>query len=175
MKLYSLKTIVGEFDGCKDVVFHWFYCDRAKRRPYAELIKDYNSHDNLAAYAEHAVDELFTATEASALDEYLRLRYCDHTTTIEEATLPLPNNVMGFRGLPVGGGDGFYELYTKPGYGLPFVAMGYFNLVGRELVDGSGVYHHRYWIMGGRLRMQTNEEAALNEKGGRNARAGRTP
>jgi hypothetical protein len=41
---------------------------------------------------------------------------------------------------------------------------GYFNLVGCDLLDGSGVYHHRLFILSpdGGLRMQTNEEAAAD-------------
>jgi hypothetical protein len=170
-KLYDVTSIVKEFNGCKDVKLNWFYCDRTKRRPYAELIKDYDPHDDLAIYAAHAVDELFTTTEATALAEYLRLRYCDHTTTIEEATLPLPNDIMGLRGFPVGGGDGFYELHEDPVYRLWFKVESYFNLRGCELVDCSGVYHPRLLLLDGVIRMQTNAEAALNGKVGRNARS----
>jgi hypothetical protein len=76
--------------------------------------------------------------------------------------LPIPNNMMGNGARAVGGGDDFYMLHQKPEYLLPFKVEGYFNLVGRELVDGSDVYHRRLWRLSpdGTMRMQTNKEAS---------------
>ena len=75
---------------------------------------------------------------------------------------------MGVGAIPVGGGDDFQMLNREPGYNLPFKVWGYFNLVGRELADGSGIiHHHRLLIFDpdgpGTSRMQTNEEAAATE------------
>jgi hypothetical protein len=67
--------------------------------------------------------------------------------------------------ISVGGGDDFYMLDREEAYSLPFAVRGYYNLVGCELVDGSGVYHHRLLRVcpGGTVRMQTNDEAAATE------------
>ena len=36
MDLYSVTTVMKEFDGYKNASFHWFYCDaRTIPRPYA--------------------------------------------------------------------------------------------------------------------------------------------
>ena len=48
--------------------------------------------------------------------------------------------------MAVGGGDDFYILHKEPQYPLPFKVEGYFDLVGCELVNGSGVYHDHPWI-----------------------------
>ena len=163
MKLYRVTTIVKEFCDCKDVPLHWFRHDRGERRAYGELIENYDSSDDHAAYGEGAIDELFTEIEATALKEYLDREHTDSgVTTIKEMHLPISNNLAGFGAMAVGGGDGFYMLSTEPTYTLPFEARGYFDLVDRELADGSGVYHMRCWLVSpdGNWRMQTNEEAA---------------
>jgi hypothetical protein len=90
MKLYSVKTTVNEFDGCRDVQFHWFRCDRGEPRPYAELIEDYDPRAEFAGYSEGTIDELFAANGANALKEYLDQRHGDTAnTTIEKSNLPL--------------------------------------------------------------------------------------
>ena len=166
MKLYRAHTIVEEYGGCKDVTFCWFRCGPGEPRPYAELIDDYDPSDD--GCAEGAIDELFTATEANALKAYLDQEHGhEGVTTIKEARLPIPNNMMGVGAIPVGGGDGFQMLNREPAYNLSFKVWGYFNLVGRELADGSGVYHHRLLLFDpdgpGTSRIQTNEEAAATE------------
>ena len=166
MRLYHVSTIAKEYHGCRDVAFDWFRCERGEPRPYAELIENYDPGDDMG-YAEGAIDEMFTEAEAVALKAYLDREHGGAVvTTIKEGRLPLPANNMGVGAIPVGGGDDFYMLNrARPQYDLPFKVWGYFNLVGRELVDGSGVYHHRcyIWSDGGTLRMETNEEAAASK------------
>jgi hypothetical protein len=146
---YSVRTTVREHSECKDVPFVWFYStERSQRRPYADLIKDYDPAEDDIGYAEGYVEELFTEGEAKQLKDYLDLVHGDEgTTTTEEMRLPLQNKSMGFRGFPVGGGDDFYMVHKEADYSLPFEVMGYFNLVGRELIHSSDVYHHRLWIL----------------------------
>ncbi len=166
MKLYRVTTIVKEYDGCKNVRFDWFkdnFRDIYRRRPYADLIADYDPSMRTIGYAEEAIEELFTEDEAKQLVAYLDREHGDQETTIiEEQKLPIPNNCCGYSPNGVGGGDDFYTLDQRPDYSLPFKVWGYFDLVGCELVDGSGVYHHRFYLLSpnGEMRMQTNEEAA---------------
>jgi hypothetical protein len=169
MKLYRVTTIVKEYDGCKNVAFAWFKSDSrdiGRRRPYADLIADYDPSMRTIGYAEEAIEELFTEDEAKQLVAYLdREKHGDQETTIEEQVLPIPNNFCGCSPNGVGGGDDYYMLDQRPDYSLPFKVWGYFDLVGCELVDGSGVYHQRYLLLSpnGEMRMQTNAEAAAME------------
>jgi hypothetical protein len=164
MKLYRVTTIVKEYDGCKNVAFAWFKSDlpAEPRRPYHELIADYDPSVRTIGYAEDAIKELFTEDEAKQLVAYLDREHGDQETTIEEQKLPIPNNCCGYSANAVGGGDDFYTLDKRPDYSLPFKVWGYFDLVGCELIDDSGVYHHRFYLLSpnGEMRMQTNEEAA---------------
>jgi len=113
-------------------------------------------------YAEEAIDELFTEDEANQLAAYLDAFGEEHVTTIKEAALPIPKNMMGVGAIPVGGGDDFYMLCKQQEYFLPFEVWGYFDLVGCELIDGRDVYHHRLWVVhpNGDMHRQSNEEAA---------------
>lgn|SRR5215813_9082853 len=161
MKLYTVTTIVKEYAGCRSVPFIWFrHRPEKPKRPYAELIENYKGEGD-HAYAEHHVEELFTAGEAKQLKDYLdREHGAEGPTTIEEVRLPVPGNTMAVCARPVGGGDDFYRLCEEPEYSLPFKVWGYLDLVGCELLDGSGVFHHRLLLFSaGEVRWQTNQEA----------------
>lgn len=152
MKLFKVTTVVPEFDGCKDVEFIWFRSDvrphGPQPRPYADLIKNYDPRqdDNarpgtsMSFYAEDYVESLFTEAEAKQLKAYI-------DRTIAEAQLPVPNNVIGVGAIPVGGGNDHYILHKEPQYSLSFEVMGYFDLRGCELVDGSGVHHGYHFVL----------------------------
>jgi hypothetical protein len=176
MKLYRVSTVADEFSDCKNVTFHWFRdCgEPGPKRPYAKPIKDYDPYDNHdVVYQEGFIEELFTSVEANALKEYLDREHGDAgTTTIEEVDLPAPNNMGPYRAIAVGGGDSFYRLHKEPNYSLPFKAMGYFNLVGCELAEGSGEAFRHYYILvrkgaDGELevRRETQQEARQREAG----------
>jgi hypothetical protein len=159
IELFYVATVVKQYCDCKDVRFHWFRNEPAGRS-YPALIQNYQPGD---LYPESYVDELFTWDEANALKEYLDRDYGDAgITTIRQAVLPVSRNTMGLGARAVGGGDDFYVLDKTENYPLPFSVWGYFNLVGCELIDGSGVYHHRLMLLfpDGTMRQQTNEEAA---------------
>ena len=171
--LYYVHTIVKEYAGCKDIKFSWFRNEKSDR-PYAELVKDYNPDEAMAAYSELAVDELFTFDEANALKQYLdRHHGAEDETTIEKAEIPLANNVGGIGAIAVGGGDDFYELHKEPEYSLPFKVEGYFDLVGCELIDEPGETFRHFLFLAtvdkdGRVadfRKETQAEARLREAG----------
>src|SRR4029453_17622205 len=79
MDLYSVTTVMKEYDGYKNASFHWFYCDAPTiSRPYADLIENYNGMNRLrAAYAEGYIDESFSLDEAQALKDYLDRSFGD--------------------------------------------------------------------------------------------------
>jgi len=163
IELFSAITVVKQYRECKDVHFHWFRNEPATGRSYPDLIHNYQPGD---LYPESYVDELFAWDEANALKEYLDRDYGDAgITTIRQAVLPVPRDTMGLGAIAVGGGDDFYVLDKTENYPLPFSVWGYFNLVGCELIDGSGVYHRRFMLLfpDGTARQQTNEEAAANK------------
>jgi hypothetical protein len=141
IELFQVSTIVKEHRGHKDVPFSWFRNERAKDRPYAELIKDYRPTDENAFYSELCVDEFFTKDEAEILKGYLGQNHGDAgVNTIKAVKLPLPSNVMGIGAMPVGGNNDFYMLDKEENYSLPFRVWGYLDLRGCQRVDGSGVY-----------------------------------
>jgi hypothetical protein len=172
MKLYRVRTTAKEYDGCRDVVFEWFrHAMPEGRRPYADLIRDYEPGNPDICYAEGFVEELFTWDEAQQLKEYFDQHHGDvGETVIEEKSLPVENCSMGVGALPVGGGDDFYMLSEKPGYSLPFKVWGYFNLVGCTRIDNGDTYRHRLVIVwrdpNGKVKVhkETNAEAAARER-----------
>lgn len=128
MRLYTVVTTVNEFKNRQNVQFNWLRWDRAGPRPYADLIRDYDPKG--LAYAEGAIDELFTEAEAIALKAYLDREHGEAgITTIEEIALPISNNMAGYRANDVGGGGtDFYPLYEDEPYDLPFKASAYYDL-----------------------------------------------
>jgi hypothetical protein len=172
MKFYRVRTTVKAFSGCRDVVFKWFrHAMPQGRRPYADLIRDYEPGNRAMSYAEGLVEELFTWDEARQLRGYLEQHDRDEgETVIEEVSLPIENSWMGVGALPVGGGDDFYMLSEAPEYSLPFKVWGYFNLVGCTRIDDGDTYRHRLLIVrrdpNGEVKVhkETNAEAAARER-----------
>jgi hypothetical protein len=126
MKLYSVMTTVKEYSGCKNVIFRWFREAMPQgRRPYADLIKDYEPGNRDAfGVLERFVEELFTWDEAQRLKTYLDQHLeVQGDTVIKEATLPVENDSPPFEV-----GDRFYILPEEPEYSLPFEVVGLFNL-----------------------------------------------
>lgn len=137
MELFSVMTVTKAYRGYKDVTFTWF---RHKvRRPYAQLIQEYEPGNKDFSYAEGCIDELFTAAEAAALKSYLDREHGDHSvTTIEPVGLPVAKSAMGIGALPVGGLDDFLMLDREESYSLPFSVWGFSALSHCELIDSSG-------------------------------------
>jgi hypothetical protein len=152
MKLYTVTTKVKECHGCKDVTFHWFYgAKRPEKRPYAELIEDYDPNAGGIAYTEDYIEEMFTEDEALQLKAYLDQRHDGdvNITAVEEVKLPIANNLAGFGAMTVGGLTDFCMLDREPEYSLPFKACGYLGLEGCERTGGSGVYDHLFYLIRG--------------------------
>jgi len=138
IELFSVHTIVEEFSGHSNVKLSWFRLENRKvpAVSYAEVIRDYNSDDFFAPYAESALDELFTCDEAEALKAYLEEHHDDSATFIKKCDLPLDKDVGGFRAIPTGGGPDNYPLWRERWYTLPFKVEGFFDLRNYERIDG---------------------------------------
>jgi len=152
LKLFRVSTRTAQYQGVKDVRFHWFrYKTGDERRPcYAELITEYDPEHENAICAEAIVEELFTEDEAKQLKAYLDEVHGDHgTTVITEHSRPICLNEMGLGAIPYGGGQDCYMLYKEHRYSLPFQVLGYFDLRGREKVDGSGIFHGYHFVTDG--------------------------
>lgn len=143
MRLFQASSLVKQLPREEvvfcDVVMNWFRVGRRKPRlPYHELIADHVGLPDLRRmYAEHFIDELFTATEIDHLERHLRQIRPDvldlHTAeqdilTVQEVALPVKDPVMGYSDLPRGGLANGYLLAAQPGYTLPFHVQGYFDL-----------------------------------------------
>jgi hypothetical protein len=136
--LFSVCTTVEEFDGHRNVAFHWFRLDRkAPPSVYANAILDYDAYDAEVSYPEAAIDELFTREEAELLKAYLDQHHCGcGSTEIKTTNLPIPMNTMGDGAIPIGGGRDHYMLWKEPGYALRFKVEGFFDLRQCERIDG---------------------------------------
>jgi hypothetical protein len=171
MKVYSVKTTVKEYHGCKNVVFNWLrHVMPQGKRPYADLIKDYEPESPDALYAEARIEELFTWDEARQLKDYLERHHGDEgETVIKQVPLPIENCTMASSCLPVDGGNDFYMLWKESEYSLPFEIWGNFRLEGCTLIDNGDTYRHRLMIVrqnpDGTIdaRMEINVEAAARE------------
>jgi hypothetical protein len=169
--LYHVKTVVKEYHGCKDVTFIWFCSDNREQRDYASLIANYDPSDRDVLYAEDAINELFTEGEANRLKEYLdRSHGSEGPTTIVKANLPMDMNIMPLRGMPVGGGTSFINVYEESEYDLPFQAVAYYDLRGCELIDEPGETFRHYLTLVTRdadgkidVRRETQKEARERE------------
>ena len=122
--------------------------DRRKSQLYTDLMEDDDRFSEDIAYAEGAIGELFTEAEVGALVAYLdREHGSEGVTTIEEVSLPIPNNTFGVGALPIGGGRNYYRLDQEPQYDLAFEVRGFFDLLVCELSDGSGPYRHPPFVV----------------------------
>jgi hypothetical protein len=148
MRLYYLTTLVKEFwhhhvsgfYGYKNVELLWFRGrdEKARKRPYAKLIAGYDPKRENIVYAEHYIEQLFTADQARKLKDYLdKVHLAGETTTIGEVPLPIPNDAMNTAGMAVGGTSGSYDLKNNvQRYDLPFDAWCYYSVFGCEPVPG---------------------------------------
>src|SRR5271166_4819824 len=84
-KLYTVRTVIPEFDGHRNVAVSWFVAERSLRvrRRYAELIAGYEATER-DGYAEEAIDELFSAAEAEAFVGWIKI---DRGATDEDTTV----------------------------------------------------------------------------------------
>ena len=145
IELFQVTSVIKQYRGCKDVTFSWFRNEPATGRPYRELVEDYQDGDS---YQESYIDEAFTREEACALQKYLEDYYgSDLRTTIEHVDLPARTNVAGITTIAVGGADDFYMLDKAADYPLSFSVWGYFNLLGCQMIDGSGEYQMRLTVL----------------------------
>jgi hypothetical protein len=143
MRLFQASSLVKQLQREEvvfcDVVMNWFRVGQRKPPvPYHELIADHAGLPDLRRmYAEHFIDELFTATDVELLEKYLRQAHADtleldatahEVLTVREVALPVKDAVMGYSDLPKDGLADGYLLAEQPGYTLPFRVQGYFDL-----------------------------------------------
>lgn len=128
MRLYYASSTIDNFRGCDKVHVAWFHSgEHQPPAPYEQLVEGWGDMDDPSrAYAQSAVEDLFTADETEALRSHLK----EYGTAlnIEKAELPLPSEIMGCGAIPVGGPQGFLELHRGEGYPLPFEVAGYYDL-----------------------------------------------
>ncbi len=133
LKLYKVNSTMDRVPHNEEfydnVNVKWFIWEREMPTiPYEQAIQGYaeNQHEDMA-YAEGALDELFTIEETTAFKYYLLVKH-DINCHIEEVNLPIPINSMGYSPLTIGGPYNFYKLFKEKGYDLPFKVAGYIDL-----------------------------------------------
>ncbi len=135
IKLFHIHSRTNNLRGYKDVPIDWFV--EKRERPlfgpngslgvaYQEVIEKYDArqHD----YAEMALEGYFTEAEAGAFVDWVRAHRNDDTAMVEQKSLPIANNIMGFIAIPVGGGQDFLTISNSSDYDLPFKVCGYFDV-----------------------------------------------
>jgi hypothetical protein len=137
--LYRVTSTVSEHRGHEDVTFSWFVQDRREPVfPYEEVIEGYDPDAEGVGYAEGAVDELFTLTEANVLADYLWRAWGDDSVEITEVPLPLSGNTMPIGAIPMGLEQDVFMLSETKGYDLPLDVWGYYDLRQHEFVKYVG-------------------------------------
>jgi hypothetical protein len=113
-KVYTASSNMDEFNGIKNVTFHWYYGDKARvYANYNSLIKGYNdmtSEDKRKA--EEVINEYFTIDDIEFIKPYLKSKF--NNIYVEEESLPL--NVKYFDQK-----DNAFGIY----YPCSFMAYGY--------------------------------------------------
>jgi hypothetical protein len=137
-KLFELHSVVDNLRGYKNVPISFFVHKRPQQLfgkdgslgvEYRDVITDYDpTCDDTVVYAELALEELFTEEEARPFIEWARTHRDDTTAKMEEAKLPLENNIMGIGAVPVGGGTDFLMISSVDDYDLPFEVWGFVDV-----------------------------------------------
>jgi len=88
-KIYTANSNIDEFNGIKNVTFHWYYGDREwVDANYNSIIKGYEdmtSEDKRKA--EEVINEYFTIDEIEFIRPYLKSKF--NNIDVEEVSLPL--------------------------------------------------------------------------------------
>lgn len=121
----------------KNVTVHWFVADR--KAPVVDL-RDWIDFEKAVDldYSVGAVNELFTADEAAAFREYLLMVHGDDSAKIEPAAGKMPDDIIPWGAIPVGGSSDFYQLGADDDYSLPFDVWGYFDVEQHERIPEPG-------------------------------------
>jgi hypothetical protein len=129
MKLFKLSTITPELHGYRGVHISWIVWSRDMRvkRPYSEMITNYNGNAPDRFYPEGAINELFSGDEAAAWIAWVQ-EHRGSNVTIRDAVLPIPFNTMAMGDAPLGGENDVLMMWEDPKYSLPFKVGGFYDL-----------------------------------------------
>jgi hypothetical protein len=141
--MYWLSSSAPNLRGYKDVTIRWFVERRGNKLfgpggslgvAYQDVIKDYDPDHDGGPYAEDALEELFTESEAKAFAKFLNAhrsnQYADHE--IDTEWFPIPNNLAGYGANALGGSCDNLCISDAADYDLPFKIYGYYDLWGCE-------------------------------------------
>jgi hypothetical protein len=130
-KLYRVTSRIRRFlnHGGGPVEVLWFVVGRRQPiGPYDKLIEDYRGEE----WAAKAVNELFRASEARALKEYLLKVHGPGsgsaiTVTLTALPVPIRKDALLARDVEIGGHWDFYRLFEEATYNLDFDVWGYYD------------------------------------------------
>lgn len=135
---YVATIRIRVFKGRKDVVAHLFRPDRSPNENYAwdELVVEAGPARGRGDSRE-VILESFTREELGQLVDYLSSRYADRLTTITTNVLsfPLPPGLLPLGSMPEGKDIGRIRFEIVPGYALPFVVHGLYDLSQHKPMD----------------------------------------
>jgi hypothetical protein len=138
--LYQMSSVVPRFKYrgrvFKNVeIIWWVKRDQDQPPlPYEQIILNYEPPYG-KPYQCSCVDELFTKSQATALQAYLLATHNDNAT-IEEITLPIDcEGMTGVSAFPAGETSDFIELSEEPEYNLDFRVAGFFSVRGCECIE----------------------------------------
>ncbi len=128
IELFQVRTVMPVLLGHKDVQITWFITfSKETSSPLWQRDRRLRSRRlEWARYAESRVDEFFTAGEANWFVDFLKAQDLpEGSTYIKKAELPISNQSMGLRAIPIGGGPDHVSFH-RGNYWLP--VTGYYDL-----------------------------------------------
>jgi hypothetical protein len=132
---------IRAFKGRKDVLVHLFRPEWAPGEgsdyAWSELVQEGPDDAGSRGNSREVLLESFTADEMDRIVEYLAGRYADRLTRIATNVLsfPLPPGLLPLRSMPEGKDIGRIRFEIVPGYSLPFVVHGLYDLSQHKPMD----------------------------------------
>jgi hypothetical protein len=135
---YVATICIRVFKGRRDVVVHLFRPERLPAETYswAELVEE-SAADTGRGDSREVILESFTREELDQLVTYLAARYTDRLTAITTNVLhfPLPAGLLPLGSMPEGKDIGRIRFEIVPGYALPFIVHGLYDLSQHKPMD----------------------------------------
>ena len=138
---YVAEICIRSFKGRKNVLAHLFRpsWDQSEAKAYTwdQLIRTDQTPLTSRGNSEHVILESFTYDELKALLGYLAERYASRLVHISTNVLdfPVPPGLLSLGSMPEGKDIGRIRFEIVPGYTLPFVVHGLYDLAQHQPID----------------------------------------
>lgn len=138
---YVAEICIKSFKGRKNVLAHLFRptWDQSEATTYTwdRLIRLDQEPVSTHGNSQEVILESFTRNELEALVHYLTERYADRLVHVSTNVLdfPVPSGLLPLSSMPEGKDIGRIRFEIVPGYTLPFLMHGLYNLAQHQPID----------------------------------------